>query len=187
MDCPFFYAICLCGHVEERPGDIDDETPYQHCHNGSSCSNSGTTVNTKVKQASDVPGALPKLLRKSFIRVPGKRTHRHVAWRGQNETREKSHSVKMPSYLQERQNHMSDQEMDLTSKAEGSLAWNMRLLSDSVKNIEKHLYFRSRRKHYFNAVKREWLQVACIIDRFFFLLYVFLIVVSLVTIFPRPK
>ena len=72
---------------------------------------------------------------------------------------------------------------DIYNLMEGQVREMRRSLSHIKANIlEKHdIDSRTR------EIARAWRDVARVLDRFFFIMYVILIVVSLITLFPRPK
>jgi hypothetical protein len=68
------------------------------------------------------------------------------------------------------------------------------MLDDQVRDIRRSLHQlkttfaeripRSARTH---SLCRQWRDVALVLDRLFFIMYIILIVVSLSVLFPRPK
>ena len=56
-----------------------------------------------------------------------------------------------------------------------------------IQRIESKMEDKAQRERAANMIMREWKACALVLDRLFFVLYLVLIVVSLVVLFPRPK
>ena len=60
-------------------------------------------------------------------------------------------------------------------------------MKDSVNYLRKRFTDRHHVDVHHRVIQRHWRDVALIFDRFFFVLYLMLIIVSLIFLFPRPK
>ncbi|KAK2140584.1 hypothetical protein LSH36_1297g00003 [Paralvinella palmiformis] len=63
---------------------------------------------------------------------------------------------------------------------------NVKCIRQLLRQLEDRLDCRMHHDTNQQLVKRDWRKASLILDRFFFVLYLFLIVVSIATLFPRP-
>lgn len=80
-------------------------------------------------------------------------------------------------------NSTSTTHEDMSMLIEGQVS-EMR---QSLANIRQNIYHRNAIESRLFGIVRQWRDVAMVMDRFFFLIYMMIIAISLVVLFPRPK
>ena len=79
-----------------------------------------------------------------------------------------------------------DDDVGAGSPFREEIAINVRCIRQLLRLVEHRLDCRMHHDTNQQLVKRDWRKASLILDRFFFVLYLFLIIVSIATLFPRP-